>query len=100
MTVPLRVLILEDCEADAELVLFELRQAGYDPEWSRVDNREDYLDRLSSSFDIILADFSLPQFDALQALRLLKERGLDVPFIVVTGAVGEEVVAECMRLAD
>ena len=98
MTVPLRVLILEDCEADAELVLFELRQAGYDPEWSRVDNREDYLDRLSSSFDIILADFSLPQFDALQALRLLKERGLDVPFIVVTGAVGEEVVAECMRL--
>ena len=49
MTVPLRVLILEDCEADAELVLFELRQAGYDPEWSRVDNREDYLDRLSLS---------------------------------------------------
>ena len=97
MSKPLRVLILEDSEADAELVLHELRHSGYEPNWWRVDNKADYLDCLSPELDIILADYSMPQFDALRALQLLKSRDLGIPFIVVTGAVGEEVVAECMR---
>lgn len=97
MTLPLRILILEDSEADAELILHELRRAGYEPDWHRVDNEADYIDHLSAGVDIVLADYSMPQFDALRALQLLKSRGMDVPFIVVTGAVGEEVVVECMR---
>ena len=87
MSKPLRVLILEDSEADAELVLHELRHSGYEPNWWRVDNKADYLDCLSPELDIILADYSMPQFDALRALQLLKSRDLGIPFIVVTGAV-------------
>jgi len=97
MPIPLHVLILEDHETDAELMVYELRQAGYEPDWCRVDNEQDYLGCLSPSLDVILADYTLPQFDAMHALNLLKSRGMDIPFIVVTGTVGEEVVAECMR---
>jgi len=97
MSIPVHTLILEDSETDAELVLYELRRAGYDPVWSRVDNEIDYRESLSPALDVILADYSLPDFDALQALKILKSRGMDIPFIIVTGAVGEEVVAECMR---
>ena len=97
MSSPLRVLILEDSISDAELVLYELRQAGYTPDWCRVDNETDYLECLSPTLDIILADYTMPQFNALRALQLLKTRGLEIPFIIVTGTVGEEVVAECMR---
>jgi PAS domain S-box-containing protein len=97
MSIPLRVLILEDSETDAELVLYELRRSGYKPDWSRVDNEADYLNSLSPALDIILADYSMPDFDALRALHILKSQDMDIPFIVVTGAVGEEVVAECMR---
>ena len=97
MSIPLRVLILEDHETDAELMVHELRQAGYEPDWDRVDNEQDYLGCLSPSLDVILADYTLPQFDAMRALHLLKSQGMEIPFIVVTGTVGEEVVAECMR---
>jgi signal transduction histidine kinase len=97
MPLPLRVLILEDSEMDAELVLYELRRAGYEPDWRRVDNEADYLSCLSTDLDIVLADYSMPQFNALRALRLMKERNMDMPFIIVTGTVGEETVAECMR---
>jgi two-component sensor histidine kinase/CheY-like chemotaxis protein len=97
MPTPLRVLFLEDREPDAELLLYELRKAGYEPDWRRVDTPVEYLARLDSSLDVILADYSLPQFNALGALELLKERGLDIPFIVVTGTVSEEAAVECMR---
>jgi len=97
MSLPLRVLMLEDSEMDAELVLYELRRAGYEPDWRRVDNEADYLNYLSTDLEVVLADYSMPQFNALRALQLMKERGIDMPFIIVTGTVGEEAVAECMR---
>src|SRR5919199_4483011 len=97
MPTPLRVLILEDVPADTELMLRELRRAGFDPDWQRVDAAPEYLARLDPAPDVVLADYSLPQFDALAALRLLRERGLDVPFIVVTGSVSEEAAVECMK---
>ena len=97
MTIPLRVLILEDRPSEAELMLQELRRAKFDPQWQRVDTEADYLANLDPAPDVILADYSLPQFDAMQALRLMQERGLDVPFIVVTGRVSEEVAVECMK---
>ena len=93
----LQVLILEDQPSDAELVLDELRQAGFKPEWRRVDTRADYLAHLSEDLDLILADYSLPQFNALEALHGLQQSGLDIPFIVVTGTISEEVAVECMK---
>lgn len=95
---PLRVLILEDQISDLELTLMHLRLAGFDPAWTCVDKKEDYLAHLNDGFDIILADFKLPQFDALAALKLLKTSGLDLPFIVVSGAISEEVAVQCMKL--
>lgn len=97
VAIPLHVLILEDRPSDVELMLYELRRAGFEPDWQRVETEQDYLAALDPALDIILADYSLPQFDALQALHLLQGRGLDNPFIVVSGRVSEEVVVECVR---
>jgi two-component system, LuxR family, sensor kinase FixL len=93
----MRVLILEDQPADAELMLYELRRVGFEPHWQRVETEADYLAHLHADLDVILADYSLGQFDALQALALLREHDLDVPCIVVTGAVSEEAAVECMK---
>ncbi len=97
MATPLRVLILEDRPADAELMVHELRRAGLDPDWRRVEDEPDYLAALEPTLDVILADYSLPQYNAMRALRSLQERGLDVPFVVVTGSISEEVAVECMK---
>jgi PAS domain S-box-containing protein len=97
MTSMLRVLILEDRPSDAELIAYELKRAGYDLDWRRVDTRPAYLRALHSELDLVIADYSLPQFDALAALHLLKERKLDIPFIVVTGSISEEVAVEIMK---
>ena len=97
MSVPLRVLILEDRIADAELMLHELRHADYAPDWRRVQSELDYSAHLEPTLDIILADYTLPQFNALRALHLLRASGLDIPFIVVTGTVSEEAAVECMQ---
>jgi PAS domain S-box-containing protein len=75
----------------------ELRRAGFAPDWHRAENEAEYLACLEPGLDLILADYSLPQFDALRALQRLPERGLDIPFIIVTGSTSEEVAVECMR---
>lgn len=97
MTGPLRILIVEDNPDDAELVVHRLRQAGLDFAWQRVEDETAYLAALERGPDLILADYHLPRFNALRALSLLQERGIDIPLIVVTGAVGEEAAVECMR---
>lgn len=97
MNTPLRVLILEDRPADAELIAHELSRSGFAPEWMRVENENDFLSALKPELDIILADYSLPQFDALRALHRLQETGMDIPFIIITGSVSEEVAVECMK---
>lgn len=97
MATPLRILLLEDRPDDAELILYELRRAGFAPDWQRVETASDYLARLHGDLDAILADYTLPQFDALRALHLLQECGLDIPFIVVTGTISEEAAVECMK---
>ncbi len=94
---PLRVLVLEDRPADAELILYELKRSGYNYVSQRVDTQEDYLRAIEEIPDIILADYSLPQFTAMQALHLLQERGLDIPFVVVTGTISEEAAVETMK---
>jgi len=91
MPTPLRVLIAEDRPADAELMVYELSRSGFEPKWTRVDTEEDYLKELQSAPDVILADHTLPNFDAPRALSLLKNTGMDVPLIMVTGSISEEV---------
>ncbi len=94
---PLRVLILEDRPADAELILHELRKSGFDPSWQRVDTESEYRACLDGSLDVILADHSLPRFNSQRALELLHEQGLSIPFIVVSGAIGEDVAVAVMK---
>ncbi|MFQ5930740.1 MAG: GAF domain-containing protein, partial [Acidobacteriota bacterium] len=97
MSTPLHALIVEDRPADAELMLHELRRADFNPDWVRVETEQDYLARLDPTLDIILADYHQPQFDALRALNLLQERGLDIPFIVITGILGDELAVELIK---
>jgi PAS domain S-box-containing protein len=97
MTQPLRVLIVEDNADDAELLLRELRRAGFAPDAIRVDTEPDYLANLHSDLELILSDYSMPQFSGVRALELLKERGLDIPFILVSATIGEETAVAAMR---
>ncbi|MDD8012145.1 MAG: PAS domain S-box protein [Acidobacteriota bacterium] len=94
----LRILMLEDNPADSELVESELQNAGILFSALRVETRSDFLKALKTFRpDLILADFSLPQFDALLALALRNKMAPQIPFIVVTGSVSEETAVECMK---
>jgi two-component system cell cycle sensor histidine kinase/response regulator CckA len=97
MSTPLSVLVLEDQPSDAHLLVTNLRQAGFDPEWVRVDTELDFIARLESTLDLVLADYSLPQFGAPRALQCLRERGFETPFIIVSGAIGEEVAVAAVK---
>jgi diguanylate cyclase (GGDEF)-like protein len=97
MPTSLNLLLLEDSPNDAELILDVLQEAGFELASRRVDSQADYLRELDQPPDFILSDFSMPQFTARDALRLMKERGLDIPFIVVSGCIGEEMAVECMK---
>jgi PAS domain S-box-containing protein len=88
--------MLEARQDDARLILDELRRAGFDPASERVETEADFLAHLDPDLELILADYHLPRFDTLRALRLVQERGLDVPVIVVTGPHGDEAVVECL----
>lgn len=90
MPQPLRVLLLEDLDTDAELMVRELKRAGFDPVWDRVDTEEALLQCLDRPYDLILSDNTMPSFDALRALIYLRERQLDIPFVIVSGSIGEE----------
>ena len=99
MSKPLRVLIVEDSEDDALLVLRELERRGYEVTSQRVETAEAMSAALDEeSWDIILADYAMPQFSGPAALELLQGKGLDLPFIVVSGTIGEEVAVACMRV--
>jgi two-component system cell cycle sensor histidine kinase/response regulator CckA len=94
---PLNVLLLEDRPTDAELIVHELKQAGFDPAWHRVENEAEYLAALEPTLDVILADVHMPRFDAPRALDLLRKRDLDVPFIVVSGSIDEETAVHALK---
>ena len=98
MDAVIRILIVEDRPNDAALMMRELRRAGHEPVWTRVDTELDYLAQLDQGWDLILSDYSLPQFSGLRALELLKARGLDIPFIVVSGTIGEDQAVEAMKV--
>jgi diguanylate cyclase (GGDEF)-like protein len=97
MPTKLNLLLLEDSPADAELMIETLREAGFDPHYRRVDTKAAYLRELDQPPDFILSDYSMPQFTAREALQLLRERGLDLPFVIVSGCIGEDMAVECMK---
>ena len=94
----IRVLIVEDNPSDAELIVRELRRAGFAPDWQRVQTEVDFLTGLGHQPDIVLSDDSLPQFSGQRALALWQERGSLIPFIIVSGTIGEDAAVSAMRL--
>jgi PAS domain S-box-containing protein len=94
----LHVLIIEDSERDAELVIRQLKEAGYTIYHERIETADEMKVALEMlAWDIIIADYKLPQFNAPAALTVLKKTGLDIPFIVISGTIGEETVVELMK---
>jgi len=97
MSRPLRVLIVEDSEDDTLLLVRELRRGGYDPTFERVDTPAAMNAALEQhKWDIVIADYVMPHFSGPAALELLKEKGLDLPFIIVSGVIGEETAVAAM----
>ncbi len=98
MLTPLRVLMVEDSEDDALLLIRTLRKNGYEPTAERVQTSEDLTLALSRQpWDIILCDFHLPGFSGIDAIAIVKKMNLDIPIIVVSGAIGEEMAMDCIH---
>jgi diguanylate cyclase (GGDEF)-like protein len=96
--VPLNLLLIEDSEDDALLVERALRQAGYDVQMTQVDTAEGLQEALrTSAFDVAIADYTMPTFSGTRALAMLREQGIDVPFIFVSGTIGEDVAVAAMK---
>jgi signal transduction histidine kinase len=95
---PLSVLIVEDDERDAELVLRELKNGDFDVTYERVQTRDTMMEALTNRvWNIVISDYSMPQFSALAALAVVKELKIDVPFIIVSGTVGEDIAVEALH---
>jgi PAS domain S-box-containing protein len=98
MNKPLRALLVEDSEEDAELLLAEIRRGGYDVTWERVETAEALRAALERQpWDVVVADYKMPHFSGLAALELLKASRLDLPFIIVSGTIGEEMAVAAMK---
>jgi signal transduction histidine kinase len=94
----LRVLIVEDSEDDAQLMLHELRRGGYLAKHRRVETEKEMREAVAGeTWDVVLADYSLPHFSGGTALAMLRKSGLDIPFIIVSGAIGESTAVAAMK---
>jgi len=98
MAAPLHVMLIENSAADAELNLHELKQAGFQCQPQIIGTRGEFLEHLGRfPFDIVLADYRLPGWTGMDAFSEMRQSGRDVPFILVTGTLGEEVAVECIK---
>ena len=98
MKLPLRVLIVEDSEFDAQMMVSLLRKGGYEVTSHRVETADAMSAALATGhWNLILADYNLPSFNAPAALKLLQESGLDLPFIIVSGGIGEDIAVASMK---
>src|ERR1700730_17602457 len=98
MDASIRLLIVEDSEEDAALVLRLLRQSGYEIDSERVDSAGSLAQALNKKWDIVISDHSLPHFSGNEALKMVRELNPEVPFIFVSGTIGEDAAAEAMRV--
>ncbi|HUK15053.1 MAG TPA: response regulator [Bryobacteraceae bacterium] len=95
---PLNVLIVEDSEEDADLIVLELKRGGFEPVFRRVESADQMKHALEErTWDVILSDFSMPRFSLPDALHLVQQKGVDVPFVIVSATIGEEAAVEAMR---
>jgi len=95
---PLQILLIEDSEDDAELVLRSIRLGGYEHVAERISSAEELRAAFErKSWDLVISDYVMPGFGGLEALELFKQRGLDVPFIIVSGHIGEEVAVASLK---
>ncbi len=92
-----RILLVEDNPDDAELAARELEHEGFRVEWSRAETEDVFRDALAQKPDLILSDYALPTFDGMTALRIQQELAPEIPLIIISGAVGEEIAVECMK---
>ncbi len=98
MITPLKVLIVEDSEDDVLLISHELRRGGYEVVYRRVETETEMITALQSeTWDLVISDYIMPTFSGPDALKVLKWRGIDLPFILVSGKVGEETAVEAMK---
>ncbi len=98
MGIPLRLLLIEDSADDATLLLREIKRGGFDPLCQRVDTYEDTESALQTqNWDIIISDYSMPNFNGMEALKLAKDSGKDLPFILISGTIGEEYAVRAMK---
>ena len=94
---PLRALVLEDDDADFELLREHLSCEGFRPQLQRVETEAEYVAHLSPCLDVILSDYTLPGWNALRALELYRASGLPVPFLAVSGTISDQVAVECIK---
>src|SRR5579862_2354044 len=95
---PLRVLFVEDSADDVKFLLYELRHGGYDPIYKQVQTAEDLKEALLfGDWEVVISDFRMPNFSGIDALGVLKESGKDLPFILVSGTIGEAAAVESMK---
>lgn len=98
MNTPLRVLVIEDSKADAELLIDALRKGGYEPTYKSVDKREAAQEALEKEqWDIVISDYNMPAFNGLEALQIVQESGLDIPFFLISGKINEEMAVAAMK---
>jgi|GEM_PF-1481145 PAS domain S-box-containing protein len=93
----LDILLVEDDPYDAELVQSFVRRSGIEASWTRVDSESAFLAALEKPHDVLITDFKLPSFNALRVLEILEEREVDLPALVVTGAIDDELAADCIK---
>ena len=98
MKVLLRVLLIEDSESDADLIVRQLKKVEYSVHYERVENAKDMITSLEKQkWDIVISDYKLPRFNAAAALTVLQKADIDIPFIIVSGSMGEELAVELMK---
>ncbi|NOZ79437.1 MAG: PAS domain S-box protein [Acidobacteria bacterium] len=98
MARPVKVLVIEDSEDDARLLIQELERAGFAPEWLRIQTADELERALDEGgWELILSDYRMPGFTGAEALSMVRSRGLDAPFIVISGTAGEETAVQMMR---
>lgn len=98
MSIPLNALVVEDSADDALLLVRHLQRGGVQVDWLRVETEESLYKALhEKTWDIVFSDFSLPCFSGLDALWVLRESGIEIPFILVSGAMGEEIAVDVMK---
>lgn len=98
MSTSLRVLFIEDSEDDASLQVRLLRQAGYEVAYTRVQSAEELKTALQRPWDIVISDYSMPHFSGTEALKFIRENGVDVPFIFVSGTIGEDAAVAALKV--